>query len=173
LRGHKIPVVVLAPVIREFWEGDDFEELARRAGVSGSIVARVVEERVETVMFGTADKILSRGLRRFDLWWHEPLEEHYWQGQVPPDKTRPNRCENARCEEGWFSSDEKIAPGYCSDTCRHQAFTDTQGFHAVETKICPECDKEFLGWGAKVFCTQLCRSRSWEKRRKDRRAVAA
>lgn len=73
---HYVPCCVLAEVIRREDHGTR-DTLAFRAGVCKRTLARVLNDEQKTLNFDSADRIISVGLARPDLWWEPPLRAYY------------------------------------------------------------------------------------------------
>lgn len=68
LYGPMVPIATLRRLVAENAPGEPLEQVAERAGVS----VRRLRTLVESVGFGTADKIVTLGLGTPGLWHTDP-----------------------------------------------------------------------------------------------------
>lgn len=87
-----------------------------------------IRKRDYGVNFLRVDEVLcNMGLQH--LWWEPPLDEYYWMGEIPPDRSKPVKCACPGCPN-WFSLQFHEAGGqirnnlyaiYCRARCKSNA----------------------------------------------------
>lgn len=79
--------------------------LAFHAVVARENLTRLFNGTYDDLRFDIADKLFV-ALHATPMVWHEPpLDVFYWSGLVPPDLSRPVKCENPECPD-WFEVPE-------------------------------------------------------------------
>jgi hypothetical protein len=80
----------------------EYDALGFRAGLDGSLIKHVALGTRDVIMYQTADKIISVGMNRADLWRTPELLPYYLEGaEIPPDPLRPIKCACRACPD-WF-----------------------------------------------------------------------
>lgn len=73
MHGPMVPAVTIADLIRPVIERDGgLSLLAKRSGVPGRRIYGIVSGEQEWVSFGTADRLITRGLGDPSLWYSVP-----------------------------------------------------------------------------------------------------
>lgn len=191
MSSHRLPAAEIVPILVEFaarWaaEGNVQEEdvvslLAERTGLVRDTIDSVFRGRHETIDFDFADKLIQSMHMPMAWHTHPVLREHYWQGDVPPDYSKPVKCAHPRCDN-WFELEESnqqkgrhiVRRLYCSARCKGHANAiqrgDIRSLEDQETK----CRKghRYDRWG--VYETpdgkKVCRRcRALAKRRYDKK----
>jgi hypothetical protein len=96
--------------------GMELEGLSRRCGFETSTLRKMLN--IGSCRFDSMDKIVCMTYGPM-LWQQEIFKEIYWQGNVPPDESRPQKCAWKKCDE-WFELTWEAMKGgqlYCSDAC--------------------------------------------------------
>lgn len=163
------------PLIEHRTSGDGMQVAAERAGINYDSLRQAIG-RGNSMSFRRADRLLC-SMRLQHLWQSEPLNYYYWDGQVPPDLSKPVKCANPRCDE-WFSLPEEVPAGagrgdseaqaararwakrHCSETCalmnrrikRRETFAPGEELRTFECEFCHatvSVERKFGGGAAK------------------------
>lgn len=105
--------------------------IAERAGISSALLVNLREGRQQTISVNYADKVFC--VLGHPMIWQEDerLAHYYWNGEVPPDGSKPVKCANPNCDN-WFSLEEYDGAGavparrirprrYCDANCKGRA----------------------------------------------------
>jgi hypothetical protein len=166
---HYVPRKPFIDLIYEYMTENNLSAagMSRNLGFSESYIQTTVEMESERMEFTKADLLLCK-MKKVYLWWEPPFDEWYWNGEVPPDKNKPVKCANPRCDE-WFALElHGSHRKYCNDACktmagkiaRKQAPSTTGEIIMLK---CHYCGEEYeairiSGGGAQTSRRKTCRS---------------
>lgn len=96
--------------------------LAERADFAPRNMQNILNGTQREIGFDTLDKLFCA--MDMPMVWYEDkeLEKYYWEGEVPPDLSKPVKCANPKCD-GWFELNAyNTGQGryqlYCTNNCR-------------------------------------------------------
>lgn len=120
LEHYRVPSepfrVLTAKYLQE--NGMHLEDFSAKCGFNESTMRKALTR--PEIRFDLADKIMCESYGPL-LWHRPPFEELYWQGNIPPDVSKPANCARPGCQE-WFEVTASVMQGgrmYCSDECSH------------------------------------------------------
>lgn len=126
-----IPKSIVKEILMDYLDDNPDESITKiseRLGFNNTYMTNAFVNN-ETMEFRTVDKLLC-AINKFDLWYEEPLETYYWEGEVPPDKTKPVKCVCPDCDN-WFNLPEgggeeggRWNQIYCSNRCKKKVWND-------------------------------------------------
>lgn len=130
---HRIPREPIVEIITQYLEEHpdiSEERLSYSLGMSKGYIRNLTigtrrRKPYKTMEFETADQILCK-LNKVYLWYEPPLDYYYWEGNIPPDGSKPCQCNRRNCDN-WFSleygpnpngaGERVFAKLFCSSTC--------------------------------------------------------
>ena len=131
LANYSVPTEPFKELILKWCEDHetDITNLSVACGFSRDTIGALFNKKDRsTCGFDTMDKIICLTYGPL-LWRDEPFRTIYWQGNPPPDESKPIRCGNPRCSE-WieFNLNDTWGQGrlkkYCSKKCKGLVYKD-------------------------------------------------
>lgn len=180
---HMVPTEVIVPLLEEHLaqRTEEYAEeidargiLAEQAGLSEKALWRMFSGETQQMRFDTADRLLV-AIGKMHLWYTD-LQEHYWNGEVPPDWAKPIKCARPGCEN-WFelAHDQSAKRKYCSRACKHAASEYRLGTHRPRALMCrhghPRSENDYVRPNGTRTCRECLRES--DKRRRAALAEAA
>lgn len=186
----RVPSELIQPYVDRYLKEHEMtdEELSLAMGYESQTLRRSLAR--PDFSFNMADRVLCK-MGANGAWRTEPLDYYYWNGNIPPDMSKPVKCARETCDK-WFELDSEAGESgrmsikrFCSTSCQNTDAAWRRGEAQPRHRKCRNGhDREKAGvylfkTKGKVYrrcraCHLAARARSYRKNEKPRReAVAA
>lgn len=120
LEKYKVPTKPFATLLaRYLHENDlDMDKFSERCELDKNSLYKILLRK--KIRFDLADTIVAKSYGNM-VWHSDDFREIYWQGDVPPDPLKSQRCARRGCQK-WFALGGENArrdhQKYCSQACK-------------------------------------------------------